>query len=145
MWKSAIFDVNRVVSEKEISIPAKDFRPAVILQNCQFQLIRKKKKLHFALQLNLGRVLELYFIMRRCRRENVFSRGTKAIHKKQEKPKEGFQWICHSLLSEFRFVIIFVTFYKGKNRSNSKKLHPDLDSKNCAFSHRFSIWMNFWL
>ena len=27
-------DVNRVASEKEISIPAKDFRPAVILQNC---------------------------------------------------------------------------------------------------------------
>ena len=83
-------DVNRVVSEKEISIPAKDFRPAVILQNCQFQLIRKKKKLHFVLQLNAGRGLELYFIMRRCRRENVFSRGKKAIHKKQEKPKEPF-------------------------------------------------------
>ena len=64
---------------------------AVVLQKCQFSCIRMKKKSHLKLNTNVGRGLELYFIMRRIRREEIFKRGQKVIGKKNKKPKVGFQ------------------------------------------------------
>ena len=83
-------DVNRVEGDK-VDLPADSIKIAVVLQKCQFSCTRMKKKSHLKLNTNVGRGLELYFIMRRIRREEIFKRGQKVIGKKSKKSKVGFQ------------------------------------------------------
>ena len=76
---------------RKVTLPGDSMKVAVILQKCQFNCVKKKGKSHLKLNTNVGRGLELYFIMRRIRREEILKRGQKPVGKKSQKIKVGFQ------------------------------------------------------